>query len=66
MALDQNKVDIITKVVVGSRLHELHTETSDWDYRGVHISPLRNVLSPFRKQKTLLGLKVMKTIQATS
>lgn len=51
MALDETKVDIITKVVVGSRLHGLHTETSDWDYRGIHISPLKNVLSPFRKQK---------------
>lgn len=51
MALDENKVSIITKVVVGSRLHGTHTETSDWDYRGIHISPLKSVLSPFRKQK---------------
>lgn len=46
-----DKVDILTKVVVGSRLHGLHTEASDWDYRGIHISPLRRVLSPFAKQK---------------
>lgn len=51
MALDETKVDILTKVVVGSRLHGLDTPTSDWDYRGIHISPLRRVLSPFRAQK---------------
>lgn len=51
MALDQDKVSIITKVVVGSRLHGLHRPDSDWDYRGIHISPLKNVLSPFRTQK---------------
>jgi uncharacterized protein len=49
--IDTDKVDIITKVVVGSRLHGLHTEDSDWDYRGIHISPLWRVLSPFRKEK---------------
>lgn len=42
---------IITKVLVGSRLHGTATEQSDWDYRGVHISPLRDVLSPFKKNK---------------
>lgn len=51
MAIDENKVTIITKVVVGSQLHGLQTPTSDWDYRGVHISPLRSVLSPFKTQK---------------
>lgn len=51
MSLDENKVTILTKVLVGSRLHGTHTEESDFDYRGVHISPLRNVLSPFRTQK---------------
>jgi predicted nucleotidyltransferase len=44
-------VNILTTVVVGSRLHGLNTEASDWDYRGIHISPLPRVLSPFRKQK---------------
>jgi predicted nucleotidyltransferase len=39
---------VITKVVVGSRLHNLHNEQSDWDYRGIHISPLKDVLSPFK------------------
>lgn len=42
---------VLTKVVVGSRLHGLNTETSDWDYRGVHIHPLREKLSPFRTLK---------------
>lgn len=42
---------ILTKVVVGSRLHGLHTETSDWDYRGIHIHPLKEKLSPFRSLK---------------
>lgn len=40
---------ILTKVLVGSRLHGLHNEQSDYDYRGIHISPLKDVLSPFRK-----------------
>lgn len=40
---------ILTKVLVGSRLHGLHTEHSDYDFRGIHIQPLRSVLSPFRK-----------------
>lgn len=40
---------ILTKVLVGSRLHGLHNEESDYDFRGVHISPLKVVLSPFRK-----------------
>lgn len=39
---------VITKVLVGSRLHGLHNEHSDFDYRGIHITPLKEVLSPFR------------------
>ncbi len=42
---------VLTKVVVGSRLHNLYNEKSDWDYRGVHISPLKDVLSPFKALK---------------
>ena len=42
---------ILAKVVVGSRLHGTNTDTSDWDYRGIHISPLRDVLSPFKTLK---------------
>ena len=42
---------IIAKVVVGSRLHGLDTTESDWDYRGIHISPLEKVLSPFKNLK---------------
>lgn len=51
MALDQDKAKIITKVVVGSRLHGLHRPESDWDYRGVYLSPLKDVLSPFKTLK---------------
>lgn len=42
---------ILTKVVVGSRLHGLDRPDSDWDYRGIHISPLKDVLSPFSTLK---------------
>lgn len=42
---------IITKVLVGSRLHGLHTEDSDYDYRGIHINELIDVLSPFKTLK---------------
>lgn len=42
----------LAKVVVGSRLHQTHREDSDWDYRGIHIHPLGDVLSPFKKLKT--------------
>lgn len=47
----EDDIKILAKVVVGSRLHGLDTPTSDWDYRGIHISPLKKVLSPFKKQK---------------
>lgn len=49
--------NIILKCVVGSRLHGLHTETSDWDYRGIHISGLQEVLSPFKTQKNHVWLE---------
>lgn len=52
-----NGTQILTKVVVGSRLHGTHTEKSDWDYRGIHISPLIKVLSPFSKQKNHVWLE---------
>jgi predicted nucleotidyltransferase len=42
---------ILTKVLVGSRLHGLHTGKSDYDWRGIHIHPLKSVLSPFQKLK---------------
>lgn len=42
---------ILTKVLVGSRLHGLHTETSDYDYRGIHMHDLKQVLSPFNNLK---------------
>ena len=42
---------IITKVLVGSRLHGLHNEQSDYDYRGIHMHELKDVLSPFKNLK---------------
>jgi uncharacterized protein len=47
----QDNKTILAKVVVGSRLHGTFNEQSDWDYRGIHISPLKDVLSPFKTQK---------------
>lgn len=44
-------VKILAKVVVGSRLHGLHTEKSDWDYRGIHIHSLKDVISPYKTLK---------------
>jgi predicted nucleotidyltransferase len=46
-----SEIKLLTKVVVGSRLHGLDTPTSDWDYRGIHIYPLKDALSPFKTLK---------------
>ena len=42
---------VIHKVVVGSRLHNLYNEDSDFDYRGVFMHSLRDLISPFKKLK---------------
>lgn len=42
---------VLASVVVGSRLHGTNREDSDWDYRGIHIHPIEDVLSPFKKLK---------------
>lgn len=55
--LNEDKVTILAKVVVGSRLHGLNTPASDWDYRGIHIAPLKDVLSPFRTLKNTSWLE---------
>lgn len=44
---------VLTKVVVGSRLHGLENEDSDWDYRGIHIHHLECTLTP-EKEKEIL------------
>jgi len=43
---------ILMKSLVGSRLYNLHTEESDYDYRYVQVSPLVHALSPFRNLDT--------------
>lgn len=48
---------ILGKFVVGSRLHNLYNENSDFDFRGVHISPLKEVLSPFVKLKNTVWIE---------
>jgi len=50
-AIGDKDVKILAKVVVGSRLHGLHTEKSDWDYRGIHIHSLKDVISPYKTLK---------------
>lgn len=42
---------ILTKVLVGSQLHGLATPDSDFDYRGIHLNDLKEVLSPFKTLK---------------
>lgn len=41
----------LTTVLVGSRLHGLNKPESDYDWRGIHIHPLKTVLSPWGKVK---------------
>lgn len=42
---------VLTKVLVGSRLHGLDTATSDYDYRGIYIYDLKDKISPFKTLK---------------
>lgn len=35
----------VLKALVGSRAHGLHREDSDYDYRGVHLVPTKEILS---------------------
>jgi hypothetical protein len=41
----------VLSVVVGSRLHKLNNENSDYDIRGIFMHSLKEILSPFKKQK---------------
>ncbi len=34
----------ILRTLVGSRAHKLHTEESDWDWRGVYVNPTSEIL----------------------
>ena len=51
------KITQLGKFVVGSRLHNLFNENSDTDYRGVHISNLKSLLSPFAKNKNTVWIE---------
>lgn len=51
MKLSESKT--ILSVVVGSRLHGLAKETSDWDIRGIFMHPLVDIISPFRNPKNV-------------
>ncbi len=48
--MKENK-KIILKVLVGSRAHRLHSETSDYDYRAVYVLPTSKILSLNYKYK---------------
>lgn len=47
----QDGKTLIISTVVGSRLHGTFNDKSDWDYRGVFMVPLIDILSPFREVK---------------
>lgn len=44
-------MEIITEVIVGSRLHNLYNEKSDYDIRGIFMHPIQDLVSPFKKIK---------------
>ncbi|VVB50639.1 putative nucleotidyltransferase [uncultured archaeon] len=47
----------ILKTLVGSRAHGLHTEKSDYDYRGVFVVPTSEILSLGYKEKATSWLE---------
>ncbi|NQY58456.1 DNA polymerase beta superfamily protein [Cognatishimia sp.] len=44
-------MDTILKVLVGSRAHGIYDEDSDYDYRGVFVHPLEEILKVFSNPK---------------
>lgn len=59
-------MEVLTKVIVGSRLHGLDNPNSDYDYRGIHIHPLKDVLSPFKTLKNTHWLEDNGNLDDTS
>jgi hypothetical protein len=57
MSKCQTEWGLHLKALVGSRAYNLHTEDSDYDYRYVVVSPLRNVISPFQNQETKVSIQ---------
>lgn len=47
----------IAKIVVGSRLHGLADKNSDYDYRGIFMHSLKNLISPFKKLKNTVWIE---------
>jgi hypothetical protein len=43
--MPENNNNLILKVLVGSRAHGLHNDDSDYDYRGVYVTPTKEILS---------------------
>lgn len=41
----------ILSVVVGSRLHGLAKDSSDYDFRGIFMHPIKDIVSPFKNPK---------------
>lgn len=49
--MDKQNIKIIHKTVVGSRLHGLCNEKSDYDFRGIHKHDMKDIFNPFMTLK---------------
>ncbi len=48
---NEQQKNVILNVLVGSRAHGLHTDESDYDYRGVFVAPTSDILALGRNIK---------------